>query len=128
VKIERTVLTKDEARWLSRNISKTKTILEAVAKKDPQVLERTTYKTIKSLAPEAEQIASTLDQLGEEPFEIEIQLKVKQKRALYILIEKTLNSLENVILPKYREQNKTEYIEDVENKLVILKSMIRKFK
>ena len=126
--MNRVVLTKEEARWLSRNLVKTKMILEAASKKDAEILERSTYKVIKSLNPEAVEMASILDQLGDEPYEFEIMLKEKQKKVLHSLVEKTIKSLSDVLLPAYERKNLPEYTEDTKRKIELLKIMVRKFR
>lgn len=124
------VLNKAEATWFSRNVIKTKTMMEAHAKRDAKILERKTYLTMKALAPQAEEMTSILEQLGDEPFELSLLLKDKQKRIVRDMVDLTIASLETRIIPEYERRGEkfTEYLADAKAKVELLKEMRRKFK
>jgi hypothetical protein len=122
------ILDKAEAEWLSRNVLKTMSILETASQKDAQILERRTYKVIKSLSTQAKEMADVIAQLGDEPYEVELQLKVKQRQGVAAMIESTLRALETQILPEYKKRGLDKYVQDVEQKLLLLRFMQRKFK
>lgn len=128
--MNKVTLNKQEATWLARNITKTKTLLEAASRKDPQVLERVTYKTINSLQDEAKQMASVIDQLGSEEYELDLQVSKKQKQVIGQMIDSTVKALEGTIIPEYqRRGDKFEsYLKDAQSKVSLLKAMRKKFK
>jgi hypothetical protein len=121
VKTDRVQFTKPEAEWLARNIKKTMTILEASAKKDPKVLERVTYKTLKNISEKAPNKA--LEDGGHE-----FIFTRKQKQSLQLLVLQTLTVLNDKIIPEYQRRGLTEYLQDAKMKSEILSGMYRKLK
>ncbi len=126
--MNRVVLSKEEGQWLTRNIIKTKMILEAASQKDPGILERNTYRTLAALAKKAKEAEGVLVALKEEPFELEMFFSQKQKVVLKDLIEKTHLALTETILPEYEKRGLVDYAEDTTRKLALLKSLERKLK
>ena len=128
--MDRIVLTKEEAAWFSRNLIKTKTILEAAGRKDPEALERQTYKTIVKLQKEAQEIAYTLSQLGDEPFEFEMILPRKLRSVVGRMIEATIKTLTDVVIPEYARRGAEfqEHQLDASRKVELLLKMRKKFK
>lgn len=96
--------------WLARNVPKTLMVLEAAATKDTGVLERSAYKSLKSLSEIKE----------------EMNLTGKQKTVLRTLVEKYVKSLEETIIPEYQRRNLLDYLEDAQSKLELLKGLKRK--
>lgn len=128
MKIDRVVFTKDEAGWFSRNVIKMKQVMEEKSRKDPKILERTTYKLVCNMQEKAAQAGAAVAAFDEHPFEIEVMLSRKQKVFLKGLIETMVQGLENVN-KKYEERgNLQDYIDRNEQKRAYLKSMIRKLK
>jgi hypothetical protein len=127
MKTDRVVLDKAEADWFSRNVLKTVQLLEARAAKEPAVLERRTYRVCKSLVDQATTIADILAQLGTEPYEVELQVKAKQRQAVGSMLEMTVKSLEEKILPEYERRGLKQYQEMTAMKVALLKTMRRKF-
>jgi hypothetical protein len=125
---DKVILTAPEAEWLSRNIIKTKVLLEAKAKKDAGILERKTYRTVASLIDQATDISEIVRQLGSEPYEIEFTVKRKQRGGVAAMIDLTLRSLEERILPEYKKRGLKDYEDDVQVKIGLLKAMAKKFK
>lgn len=130
MKTQRVKLNKEEAAWLARNTLKTKTILEAASKKDPETLERKTYKTVCKLAGDARDIQNALDSFGDNPFEIELLLQRSTKSVAGDMIEATIKTLESVIIPEYvrRGPEYTTYLDEAKAKVGMLKTLRRKFK
>jgi hypothetical protein len=128
--MHKVVLDKEEARWFSRNLIKTKTLLEAAGKKDPAILDRTTYRTIATMEKQAGEIISALNQLGEEPYEFELQIGRKHRVVVGQMIDSTIKALETMIIPEYtrRGENFRGYKLEAEWKVALLKTLRRKFK
>lgn len=126
--MNKVVLNKEEARWFSRNVIKTKTLLESAAQKDPGILDRATYKLVCSIQPQAKEIESVIEQLGEEPYELELSLTKKQKKLIVDMVEKTIAMLTERIIPVYNERGLSEYAEDANRKVELLKNMKKRFK
>lgn len=128
MKINKVVLSKSEADWFSRNVLKTKSILEARSKKEPDALKRKTYKVLASLEEQASQMSEIVKQLGAEPYEVELVVKPKQKTVIAAMIYLTIQSLEKKILPEYQKRGLQDYIKDAEMKIDLLKAMGKKFR
>ena len=122
MRIDRIRLTDDEFRWLKRNAEKTTLIMEAAADADPKILERSTYKTLLSLT----QIAPLGSGLREN--ENDVMLTRKQKVTMRTLIDNTVAILEDKVIPKYKKQDLQDYCLDVEEKVLMLKTMARKLR
>lgn len=129
MKTDKVVLNKDEAGWFSRNVKSSLRILAASEPKNPGVTERSSYKLLKSMEEMATEAESILNQVGEEPCEIELYMSRKQKLTVRELIKRTHGSLVTKIIPTYRERgNHQEYLVRAEKKAEMLDAMQRKFK
>lgn len=126
--MNRVVLNKEEARWFSRNVIKSLTILDAHAKKKPEVKDRTTYKLLQSVSTRAKEIEAALEAFGEEPYEIEMNLSKKQKHHIRSMLDDTHKHLTERVLAEYARRGLQEYVKDTERKLELIQSMVRKFK
>ncbi len=127
MKIGRVSLTKDEAQWFSRNILKMTEVLEGSARKDKGILERGTYKLLKSMNEIATALANPHPEAGDA--KVEIILSRKQKLCVRELIGSVYKTLVNGVIPKYKEQaGRDEYLQRAEDKAKALESMMRKFK
>lgn len=126
--MNRVVLSREEGRWFSRNVLKSLILLESRAKKDKAILERTTYKVLKSIKPQAEKMDAALKAFGDEEYELELMLASKQKSVVKTMIEDTQKELVTTILPVYEARGLDKYRDDVKNKIELLKSMSKKFK
>jgi hypothetical protein len=121
LKLNRVVFNKPEAEWLTRNIIRTKQILEASSQKDPKVLERVTYKTLKA-------ISESTQHRPLEDGSHEFILTRKQKQIVSSLVFQTLMVLTEKIIPEYTRRGLTEYLNDAKIKASILKGMCHKLK
>lgn len=126
--MNKVVLGRVEGEWISRNILKTKMILEAAAQKDPAILERKTYRTLQTLTKQATEMESVLRQLKDEPFEFELSLSQKQKLIVREMIGNTLKILEDKIIPEYVRRDLKDMHKETLEKVSILKSMSRKLR
>lgn len=128
--MNRVSLSKAEARWFSKNVLSTLRILEAASKKDPEILNRTTYKTLNSLRDRATEMQTILTQLSDDSYEVDLILGRKHKLIIGEMIAKTIKSLTEVILPEYtrRGEKYDSYRLDTEEKIKLLKTFIRKFR
>lgn len=117
----RVSLTQKEAKWLTRNVVKTRQILENASKKDPEILERKTYKTLTA-------IESAVTGLSAEAEQVDVMLSRKQKKTVGTLVLQTMLVLEEKIIPEYTKRNLTEYLEDAKIKAQLLKSLYRKLR
>lgn len=123
-------LNREEARWISRNVSKTLTILEAASKRDPGILDRKTYKLLNEVRPKAAALGTTLDlspdnSTGEA---LTIELTIGQKTALTALVDATIKSLTEMVLPKYIEKNLLDYATATRIKIDLIREMRRKIR
>lgn len=126
--MNRVVLTREEGRWLSRNVLKTKSVFEARAKQEPQILDRTTYKTVVALEQKAKEIEDVLQAFGENEYEFELMLTQKQKTVLRDILGKTLTALEETILPEYEKRGLEDRAKGTKRKIGLLKDMGRKLR
>lgn len=126
--MNRGVFTPPEADWLSRNILKSLTLLEVMAEKDPQTRDRKTYKVLKTLEEKMEEVKVTVAQLGQDGYEVELLLSTKQKQLLKELVDKSVNSLETVIIPEYVRRGLEDYVAKSRDKIQKLKVLSRKLK
>ncbi len=118
--IARVSLDKEEAIWVSRYILKMIEYMQNAGKRDPKILLRTTYKTLKSL-----DAAALLFSAGG----LSTPLNRKQKLLLRELIGGVHKNLTNSILPEYKRRGGHErYILAAENQKVFFEALIRKFK
>ncbi len=119
--MNKVTLTAEEAQWFSRNVRKMIVVLEAQGKNDPKILERSTYKTLKSM----EEIAGTLPDTEL----VQLMLSRKQKLITKELIISVTKTLTDRILPEYERRGGHEkYIEMGKMKSKALAAMARKFK
>lgn len=128
MKIETIALSKHEAHWLSRNVLKSLLVLAVAARKDPKIVDRTTYRVLDSCKEKAVQIEDALKAFGEEPFEIELSLSRKQKKALRELVQMTVHSLRAGAMIRYEKEEKADYLERTVNKIGLLDKLQRKLK
>lgn len=124
------VLNKEEARWVSRNVSKTLTILEAASQKDPKILERRTYKLLNEMRPKAAALGEALDLSPDNSSggTLTIDLTTGQKTALTALVDATIKSLTEMVLPKYVERNQLDYAAATRIKIDLIREMRRKLR
>lgn len=124
------VLNREEAIWVSRNVSKTLTILEAAAKRDPQILERKTYKLINEIRPKAAALGTAIDLTPDNSSgeSLTIELTTGQKTALTALVDATIKSLTEMVLPKYVEKNLLDYAAATRIKIDLIREMRRKLR
>lgn len=122
-------LTRAEAQWLSRNIVKTKVILEAAARKDPETLERKTYRTVAALEADANRVIQELQDDSRQAFELKLE-KESLKKVLKMMVEATIKSLETVIIPEYARRGAAfdEYREDTIRKVALLNKLRKKIR
>ncbi len=124
--MNKVTLTREEAQWFSRNVLKMIALLEAQGKKDPTILERTTYRTLKACENEAT-AASLVEKL---PLtSINVLLNRKQKLIVKELILSVNKTLTDRILPEYaRRGGHEKYVEMGKEKSKRLEAMARKFR
>lgn len=126
--MNRGVFTPAEADWLSRNVLKSIALLEVMAEKDPQARERRTYKVLKTLEGKMQEVKVTVAQLGSEGYEVELLLGTKQRQLLKELVDKSVNSLETVIIPEYARRGLGDYVDKSRAKIQKLKVLSRKLR
>ncbi len=96
--IDRVSLSKEEATWLSRYVLKMIIFMENAGKKDPKILERTTYKVLYSLKGKAEMLAVLESDV------YDASLNRKQKILMQDLIGGVKKNLTGVIIPEYERR------------------------
>lgn len=121
--MNRVRLTQEEAQWFGRNILKSLEIFEARAKKNPQVLEKRTYRGFKSMKEKAEKAKDLTEK------SIDIILSQKQKLIVRELIGTVLNGLITKTIPSYEARTDLDpkYIANAKAKAAQLSLMHRKF-
>ncbi len=107
--MNRVVLNKEEAGWVSRNVPKMLQLLEASERMNKGVKERSTYRLLSQVIPQAEQVRDALKAFGDEPFEIEMYLNRKQKLLIRQLIKTTNGTLKNGVIPEYERRSDAKY-------------------
>ena len=124
------LLNREEATWISRNVSKTLTILEAASKKDAQILERKTYKLINEIRPKAAALGTALDLTPDNSSgeTLTIDLTMGQRTALTALVDATIKSLTEMVLPKYIERNQLDYAAATRVKIDLIRELRRKIR
>lgn len=129
--MNRVVLNKEEAGWYSRNVLKTILLLEESERRNAGVRERTTYKLLTKMKPQAEQLSEVLKAFGDEPFELEVYLERKEKLLVKGLLETMIKNLKDRIIPEYERRGDKldpKYLNNAKNKTKMLEKMQRKFK
>lgn len=126
IQMNRVSLTKTEAEWFSRNVTKMTQLLEVSAQKDAGVLKRTTYKTLKSMLPMAAKAAA--DATPDKP--TDIYLSRKQKLIIRDLVQSVNKTLVERVIPEYerRGESHKEYFDNAKAKAEALEKMARKFR
>lgn len=121
--IDRVSLDKEEAIWFGRYVIKMIIFMENAGKKDPTILQRTTYKTLVSLKTKAELFSAS-----ELPVN-DAALNRKQKLLLRDLINGVHKNLIQTILPEYKRRGGHEkYITSGEERAEFLQALMRKFR
>lgn len=122
--MDRVSLTKYEAEWIFRNVLKMTKLMETAATKDPKVLVRTTYKTLKSIIPKI----GTSVEVSEEA--TDIILNRKQRLVLRDLVQSVHKTLTERVIPEYERRGAShkEYLDSAHTKATILHTMARKLK
>lgn len=128
MKLDRVVLSKYEGEWFARNVLKTFALLQAHAKKNPDVEKRSTFKVLKALQAQAQELEKSLYASEEALNSYDIKANRKQRQVMRELILKTLTHLELHSLPEYERRNDEEHIKTTKSKMELLNDMQRKFK
>lgn len=125
--MNRVSLTKEEAAWFTRNVVKTTQLLEAAAKKDPKILERSTYKTLASILPAV--VTATVAVEAKLPT-VDVQLTRKQRIVVRELILSVNKTLTERVIPEYerRGDSHKDYLDKALVKADTLEKMARKFR
>ncbi len=125
--IERISLNKVEAQWFSRNVTKTLMLMEAATSKDPNITERSTYRVLKAIEAEAQNIQLIMG-MNPAADKFDFCLSRKQKKIIKTLIGNTISVLTDKIIPEYKRRELNDYLFDAETKASLLSTMLRKFR
>lgn len=122
MKIDRVVLSKEEAGWFERNVIKMIVLLEASEAKNPGVKDRSTYKGMLSMKPKAEQMRDAEGSL-------EMQLSRKQRKLIADLVGSQVRILRDKTIPLYQSRGESHksYLTNAQEKLEMLSKMRKKF-
>lgn len=119
-------LTRPEAQWISRSVLKTLTILEAAAEKDPAMLKRRTFILLDQLRAQASQMAKDLDEGKQEG--LYVTVTASQRKMLTALIDATVKSLTEVVIPVYVQKNQLDYANATQVKIDMIQAMKRRIR
>ncbi len=126
MKLQRVRFNREEAAWYSRNVIKSKELLEEKAKRDPAIVERLTYKLVSKMQ---EQALKTFVALAGSAEEYDVMLKRKERMILREMVQKMHDGLKQATIPKYeRDGDKAEYLARAIEKAKLLNGMARKLK
>lgn len=112
----------NEILYLARNSQKTFTVLESKARRQPHIRTDKTYTAFKDIQPWCRAM------LEEVPQEAEFKPKRAQALALERMIELSIKSLTEGIIPTYIKRKQQSYLEEAEAKLEMLRGLRKKLK
>lgn len=110
-----------EILYLARNSQKTFTVLEAKAQRQPHIRTDKTYTAFKEVQPWC------LTMLEEVPPEAEFKPTRTQRLALERMIDLSIKSLTDGIIPVYVKRGQAEYEKEAREKLDMLRGLRKKF-
>jgi hypothetical protein len=127
--VNKVVLNKTEAGWVSRNVPKMLQLLDASERKNKGVKERKTHKILTAILPKAEKVADALKAFGDELYEIEMYLNRAERLFIREMIRKVKKGLVEGVIPEYERRGPAMkgYLISATNKADMLDKMERKF-
>ncbi len=122
--IDRISLTKKEAQWFGRYVLKMIDFMQNAGKKDPKILERTTFKVLASLAEKAIIFTAADAEINN------TNLSRKQKILMQDLIGGVIKNLTERVLPEYSKRGSGFEEDLVQGKLqkMFLETLSRKLR
>lgn len=121
--MNRVRLSQEEAQWFGRNILKSIELCISKAKKDPLILERKTFKGLKSMEEKAKLAKETATE------QLDLILSSKQKIIVREIAGSLLLGLRNKIIPNYEQRGADldpKYLINAKAKADMLQGLYRK--